>query len=1462
MPDITCPIVTIGASAGGLVPLKAFFSAMPCDVGAAYVVIQHLEPKHESLGAEILSRVTKMPTMQISQGMPISANHVYVIPPNSYLSVKNAVFELSAPILQNGLRLPIDAFLDSVAVQYQQQAIAIIISGTGHDGTHGLHSIKENGGLVFAQAPDSADYSGMPQSAIDSGLVDIVCEVEEMPKHLIGYLQHPYLKKNEDENKQILKKEASHFSRILTLLQSRTGHDFRVYKQGTLGRRISRRMSLHSMKSLSEYLEFLRSNDAEVTLLFKDLLIGVTAFFRDPDAFTELNEKVLTPLLQAKSEDDVIRVWVPGCSTGQEAYTIAILLIEQLERSNKHCAIQIFASDIDERALSVARMGLYPESEFSLFPRQRLNRFFTREDHNYRVNKALRDTITFATQNLISDPPFSNLDLITCRNLLIYLNTDIQLKVLALFHFALRESGSLLLGHSETCSQQPDLFKAINKKWRIYKRNPAIKANKLEFPIGSKSPAYKIPDEPVKNSNKGQVDFANIAQTHLLQDFAPAAVLVDQKNQVLHFTGPTSRYLEQPSGAPTHDILNLVRKEFRPKLRVALRKVLADKKRIVVDDVSMASNGDKAQVKITLKPIHLRQDPASLVLITFEIEAEQKSVESAKSQLAIDADKSLIQQIEDELYTTREDLQSNIEELESANEELQASNEEAMSVNEELQSSNEELESSKEELQSMNEELTTVNSQYKEKVDELAKSHDDISNLLSSTEIATIFIDSQCRIGRFTPATKGLLNLIATDIGRPLGDIRLKFDDQNLLAEVHQVMDKLVPIESEISCDSGDFYLKRILPYRTIDNRIDGVVITFIDITQRKQTEMRALRLATILKDSNDAVISLSPEGEVRAWNRGAEEMYDWKEQEALKLNMSDLVPEQDRKRLRDFICSISFGESNRSFDLQRVTKTGRVMDVWATLTPLFNNKGELVELVTTERDITQRKKKEIALRASEANFRALIESAPDALVIANEHGKIEVVNNQAEELFGYAKGELLNKQVEQLMPERFRLKHIVSRDTYNKYPKVRMAGAELGLIGITKAGIEFPIEVSLSPIQSDHGTLVSAAVRDISARKEAEDNLRKAKLLADSALKAKSRFLATASHDLRQPLHSLALLNKALVKSTKDRNSLKMLNMQNESLDGMSHLLNALLDISTLESGGVVPRLKTFSLLSLLELIAEQFSVEADEKGLHLDLVAADDFVFSDENLVKQLLQNLVSNAIRYTEEGSVQISARREINQIEISVKDTGIGIPEHELPHIFEEFHQVNRDPHLHHGGLGLGLAIVNRVATLLKTNINVVSTIGSGSTFSFDLPLAQASDGEPVPAKVVVIDPIIRSSVVLLIDDDASVLEASKMFLSTEPKLNVTAVVSPVAAYAAAKTLKPDLIISDYHLNDSESGMDVINTIRQQFDELIPAVVISGDTSLQLNDTDSQKTLVLIKPIDPEEMLSCVKQLLSK
>jgi two-component system CheB/CheR fusion protein len=959
----------------------------------------------------------------------------------------------------------------------------------------------------------------------------------------------------------------------------------------------------------------------------------------------------------------------------------------------------------------------------------------------------------------------------------------------------------------------------------------------------------------------GKAHLHEIAQQHLLQEFAPAAVVVDGKQRILHFSGATARYLEQPTGAPTHDLLTLARHELRPKLRVALRRAAKEGQRVEIGDAYVVRDGVRIPVKITLKPLAIPGSSVPPFLVTFEDQPVPKGRGSkTQTRSTPGADATLLQQMEEELKNTREDLQSNIEELESANEELQAANEEVMSVNEELQSSNEELESSKEELQSMNEELTTVNSQLKDKVEELAKSHDDMANLLSSTDIATLFIDRQLQIGRFTPATTRLMNLLPADIGRPLEDIRPKITDLTLLEDARRVMDQLGSVECELAGAAGECYLRRIVPYRTGDNRIGGAVISYIDISARKRAESDAQRLAAVVRDSNDAITVHDLKGNIIAWNRGAERLYGWSEQEALALNIRSVVPKEQRESAMAIIQRVAQGEAVHSLEIKRLCKGGREVDVWLTATPILDQAQRITAIAATERDITERKRTRDALGESEARFRALLESAPDALVIVNEAGQVEVANAQAQRLFGYTKEELNGIAVEELIPERFRAQHVADRRGFFTSPKVREMGSGMELYARTKTGEDVPIEVSLSPIRTGHGAVVSAAIRDITERKRIVDELRSAKAVAESALATKARFLATASHDLRQPLQSLNLLNAALLKTTDEPKALQMLIMQGESLRSMSRLLDSLLDITKLESGTVVVMKKDIAVQSVFQTLQATFDAKAREKGLELTFEATEAIVRTDRDLLAQLLQNLIANAIRYTQQGFVKVGCSRERDRWRVAVSDSGIGIPAHQLSHIFDEFHQVDRDPQERNAGLGLGLAIVRRVATLLDTRVDVQSKIGQGSMFSILLPMSRTKAAASAPSEAAKSQTLSAGGIILLIDDDPGVLAATKMLLSLEPGFAVTTATSPPEAYAVLEQLTPDLIITDYHLNHPESGVDIIQEARKRLGRLIPGILATGDTGSSMSKLHIDKVETVSKPVDADKLILLARRLL--
>lgn len=827
--SIDFPVVGVGASAGGLETFKRLFSNMPTNSGMAFVLVQHLDPNHESIMAELIGKSTEMPVWQVTDEMEIEPDHVYMIPPNSDLVIDDRILRLKEQTKERGIRMPIDSFFRSLARQCRERAICVVLSGTGSDGSLGLKAVKETGGLVIVQDPEEAQYDGMPRAAVGTGMADFVLPVEDIPEKLSKYARHPYID-GEDNAKLFDKDSKDELQQIIALLRERTDRDFRSYKRGTLSRRIARRLSLNHIEDLDQYLEFLRSDKEEVERLFRDLLIGVTAFFRDPEAWEILERKVIYPLVREKPKGETLRIWVAGCSTGEEAYSMAILVREIFADLGRTPDFQIFATDIDDAAIDIARAGTYPKSVGADVSEERLAHFFDAEGNEFTVKKSLRETVVFAPQNLLSDPPFSRLDLVSCRNLLIYLNSGVQQKVIPLFHFSLAREGYLFLGNSESLGKKGDLFKPISKEWRIFKKIPEASDSepRPDFSHGAERDTPKRSD---RLPSKRPKSVADTARDVLLDRFAPASVLIDRKYRIYFFHGPTGRYLNHPTGEPSYDLTVLCDRQLSTKLQSTVHRVASSNESASVLARDIERNGKSYNVRISVERISVNGDDERF-LVSFSDEGES----SGEGNVAVDQEHTdLVAHLEDELSSTREDLQSGIEELETSNEELKASNEEVMSMNEELQSTNEELETSREELQSLNEELTTVNSELKDKIAELEAANNDLSNLLSSTDIAVIFLDTNFRIRRFTPATSDLISLIPSDVGRPLKDISSRLTDQDLIKHAELVLKKLSPVETEVADDEGNHYIRRVLPYRTQDNYIDGVVITFNDVTELRK---------------------------------------------------------------------------------------------------------------------------------------------------------------------------------------------------------------------------------------------------------------------------------------------------------------------------------------------------------------------------------------------------------------------------------------------------------------------------------------------------------------------------------------------------------------------------------------------------------------------------------------------------
>jgi two-component system CheB/CheR fusion protein len=952
-PDIAPRIVAIGASAGGLQALSQFFraasSAIPNDV--AFVIVVHLAPGAESHLSELLAKDTALPVSVIEEGARPRAGHVYVIPPKMSVAIAQDVFRLRAAVERPAIPMPIDGFFTSLAADQRDRAIGIVLTGANADGSAGLRAIKAEGGMVMAQSPETAQHSAMPSHAIATGLVDFVLPVESMPAALFDYIARS------TAAPAPISAQPVDLEPILRALAD-AGADFRGYKRGTLERRIARRMAVNRIDSVDAYRDILRARVDEAQALSLDMMIGVTEFFRDPDAWNALSERVLARLLDEPDGEQPVRVWVPGCSTGEEAYSMAMLLTEELEKRRATRSFMILASDVNRVALGRARLGIYSPSVALPVGEARIERFFHAHDAGYQIRQELRETVLFTPQNLIADPPFSRMDLISCRNLLIYLEPEAQQRVFELFHFALNPKRYLFLGRSESTDPDSSQFQEVSRTWRIYQRSPAVAQPVSGYRFSAKAVRREEfpPASRVGVRTKG---YAELVNATLLEEHHAASVLINSAHQVLYVSGATDEYLTQPAGEPTGNILDMAREGLRLKLRIVLRRAIQDRASTPVSEV--VSDGGASAVKITVtRPFDTAHAGKALLVIFARLPTVDRPAAPVPS--GVDSD---LWHLESELRTTQVELGSTIEELEESNAELRVSNEEILSMNEELRSANEELETSKEELQAVNEQLNAVNSQLEQKVHQLELLSEDVTNLLASTQIATLLLDEHRAIRRFTPGVGRIFGLAPADIGRVLVDVVGNPLGDGLQEDVDQVLQGVAQqVEKEIETATAEWYVRRTTPYIAIPGTPPaGVVVTWTDITHVKLSDERARRLAAVVQDSNDAVTVFDLKGRLIAWNRAATAMYGYSEAEALRMTVSDMLPRGARPDHLDFIRQAAHHEARHAYETQRVTKDGRLIDIWITLSVLSDALGNTVAVATTERDLGNRSVSNTQLR-------------------------------------------------------------------------------------------------------------------------------------------------------------------------------------------------------------------------------------------------------------------------------------------------------------------------------------------------------------------------------------------------------------------------------------------------------------------------------------------------------------------
>jgi two-component system, chemotaxis family, CheB/CheR fusion protein len=1319
--DPSHAIVGIGASAGGFDSFRRFFSTTRSDSGMAFVLIQHLDPVHQSLAAEVIGRYTRMRVVQVGGEITAAPNHVYVIPPGKYLSIAGGTLGLTDPVEPDGVRMPIDLFLRTLAADRQERAIGIVLSGTGTDGTLGLKAIKAAGGMSIAQDPSTAQHEGMPESAIAAGAVDQVLPPERMAEAVLTFLRHPYA--TAPEGLLEVEQASDHLNDILAILRERAKFDFRSYKKSTLERRIHRRMGLRRIERIADYVRLVRSDPLEAKALFADLLISVTSFFRDREAWQTLQEEVLRPLVGRKDAHAELRVWVPGCATGEEAYSLAMALLEATEAAKKRCSLQLFASDVDAGALALARAGFYPETIAADLTPARLQRFFLPEGHTYGVTRELREAVTFAPQNLLADPPFSRIDLISCRNVLMYLEPEAQRRVVSLLHFALAEGGYLFLGSADMIGDQDGPFEVVSKKWRIYRRVGPTRHDRVQFPVAPVLPPARGPHAMAVRWSAGRL--AGAVQHLLLERYAPACVVINRKYEIVYFSGRTHDYLVQPDGPPTQDLRVLALDGLQVRLRTAVREALDKGAPVTVTGGRVRRGKSYQHVRVSVEPLKGPRDTDGLLLVSFADELARGPHGRAAARR--EAEEPLVRRLEDELTTTKESLHSTIEEVQSSNQELRVANEEVMSANEELQSTNEELQTSKEELQSVNEELHTVNAQLASKVAELEETNNDLDNLLASTNVPTLFLDAELRVRRFTANATRLFSLISSDVGRPIADVTQKYVDTDLLRDAETVLVQPMPITREVEASDGRRYIRQVLPYRKPNQRIEGVVVTFSDVAAEALHEAR-LYAEAIVDTVREPLLVLDGELRVQSANPSFYQMFDVTVGEVTGRPLYELGDrEWDIPGLRRLLGDIlPRGAVMTDFEVEReFARIGRRTMLLNART--LRGGGDRPDLILVAiDDITERRRAQEVLRESEARARAGVDTAVDGILTIDERGTILSFNPAAERIFDYPAGEVIGQNVKILMDAPYGDQHDGHLVTYLTTGEREMIGSGREVAGRRKGGRAFPMDLAISEFGGATGRRFVGTVRDITARKQAEEQLRRhqAELAHVLRIATMERLAAGLAHELNQPLGAIANGVEACAAFVRagNRKPGKLL----ELLEGAGS--------EALRAGEIVHRLREFvqrgeprrEPADLRELVrhATRWLVREMEQEhvtlrLHLGTHALP--ILADRIQTEQVFVNILQNAIDAIREtrarrGDIEVKAARAEGMAEIVVHDTGGGLAADAVDRLFEPYFTTKTQ------GLGMGLAISQSIVEAHHGNLSVApGEAGTGAIVRVAFPL---------------------------------------------------------------------------------------------------------------------------------------------
>jgi two-component system, chemotaxis family, CheB/CheR fusion protein len=1299
-------IVGIGASAGGLNALLQFFEALPAHTSMSFVVVVHLSPDRESNLPSLLQKATDMPVVQVTSATPIERNHVYLIAPSLELTMVDDYLRIERHTPEEGRRAAIDLFFRTLAEAHRERAVGIVLSGAGSDGSVGLSRVKEMGGITFAQDPSEAEYDSMPRSAVATGMVDFVLPAAEMPQRLMDLsrnamqIQLPDPAEADERDAEVSESTERALREIMVILRTRTAHDFRHYKRATVLRRIERRLQVNALIDLQAYRDYLHLHPEETQALLQDMLISVTNFFRDNEAFEALDKDVLPQLFEGRNEQDRIRVWSVGCATGEEAYSLAILLQERAQKSTEGISFQVFATDIDERAISFARTGLYPDSILADVSPVRVRQFFNKDAAHYRVKKELREHMLFAHHNVLSDPPFSRLDLICCRNLLIYLDREAQIDILKMFHFALRPGGVLFLGSSESADSVSSMFTVVDKRNRIYRANTAVRGDTpMPVSIGGGGTMNTRPlVSTIQPPGRRRFSFGDLHQ-RLVEQYAPPSVIVSRDSEIVHLSDRAGRFLQYSGGEPSHNIVAVVRPELRLELRTAIFQALHTNHSVEARRVRIERDGRSYFVNMTARPVHDPETSADFVLVLFdEVEDSMGGAETPTGSVHSDP---VVSQLERELQRTKEQLQSTIEQSETSTEELKASNEELQAINEELRSATEELETSKEELQSINEELTTVNAELKSKVEETGKINDDLQNLIAANDIGTIFVDRNICIKRYTPRAIDVFSIIPSDIGRSLLDITHRLEYDKLADDAAEAFDSLRLIERELRSNDDRWYLARFVPYRTTEDRIDGAVLSFIDITERRIAEDRLRdgerRMRMVAESTKDyAIITFDDDGIITSWNAGAQRIFGYTEEEMLGQSADALSTDEDR----------AAGVAQHEFDEAR--HFGRI-----------------------EEERWHRRK-------DGSRFFA---------------GGVLSRLNEAD-LGGFAK---------------------ITRDLGEL-----IQGGEA--VAVRKPG----------------DTAQSAGERNAQLRRD--------------------EFLAVVSHELKHPLNLIAASAELIARAPQTSSNLNLSRATDtirRTVMSQAQIIDDLLDISRVRTGKLSIVRTAVDMREILQRVTGAVQSEAAQRGIALRVSITDEpvVVHADITRVEQIVWNLLSNALKYTAHGSIDVSLQLDAGNALLRVTDTGSGIDPEQLPHIFNMYQQA-RNTAGRRTGLGIGLTLVRELVNLHGGAVQAESEgLGRGASFAVTLPthrpLFHVASGSPDHAA----HASLRGVRVMMVDDDAATVDTFKLLLESEGAIVRTATSGEQALSVLGEGETPDMILSDLGMPGMD-GFQLVDEVRKK------------------------------------------------